>query len=77
MTCESSSDELVDWQRQEIRDLRELVRKLQDELFDTRTEAAEMRGSARFWRSVAERVGVSGIDVAAVNRRILDEKRAG
>jgi len=77
MTCETSSDELVTWLREEVAWLRDEVRELRGELLEAQEAAALARGGEKFWRAVAERVGVGALDVAAVNRRILDERRTG
>lgn len=73
MTCLSVSDEMVTWLRDENRDLRDEVLTLREQLLAARADAAEARGGERFWREVAERVGVRAIDVAAVSGRILEE----
>ena len=72
MTCE---DPLVGWMRDELRDLRDEVVRLRSERDAAKEEAALARGGERFWRDVAERVGVSAIDAAAVSKRILNERR--
>ena len=75
MTCESSSDGLVTWLRDEVRDLRLEVERLREERDEALTAAALAKGGERFWRDVAERVGVGALDVAAVSKRILNERR--
>ncbi|HVH46903.1 MAG TPA: hypothetical protein VM925_31385 [Labilithrix sp.] len=75
MTCETSSDELVTWLREEIAWLRDEVRELRGELLEAQEAAALARGGEKFWRAVAERIGVSAIDAAAVSKRILEERR--
>lgn len=77
MSCETSSDELVTWLREEIAWLREEVSDLRELLQKEQEAAALAKGGERFWREVAERSGLDRVAVAKVNARILEERRTG